>query len=120
VSEPTLTPEIWDCPDCGFGMLAVHHDLNRDDNCPCCSELKLRADLARVTAERDEERERRAETVAMVQQLTGERDKLARGLAEIRRGKTQADNEHPMGEYFSMAMRFHGIASQALDTGRTT
>lgn len=35
-------------------------------------------------------------------------------LHAIQIGKMPADNKHPQGEYFSMAMRFHKIAKDAL------
>jgi type II secretory pathway pseudopilin PulG len=36
-------------------------------------------------------------------------------LEEIRRGKTHADNVHPLGEYASQAIRYHNIARTAIE-----
>lgn len=51
---------------------------------------------------------------AEVERLRGENAGYKAALLEIRTGKTQADNEHPLGEYASMAFRFHKIAKDAL------
>lgn len=40
--------------------------------------------------------------------------RMREALLYIRTGKTHADNEHPMGEYFSMMHRFHAAAKEAL------
>lgn len=42
-------------------------------------------------------------------------EKYEKALRHIRTGKTQADNEHPLGEWASMSMRFHSIARTALE-----
>ena len=46
--------------------------------------------------------------------VTAERDGMETALREIRIGKIQADNEHPLGELASMGIRFHTIARLAL------
>jgi hypothetical protein len=67
----------------------------------------------------------RARIVACINALAGIDDpaafverakRMEEALREIRTGKIQADNEHPLGEYASMGMRFHNIARTALET----
>jgi predicted nucleic acid-binding Zn-ribbon protein len=47
--------------------------------------------------------------------LRAERDALREALQQIAAGKVAADNNHPLGEYASMAGRFLSIAQTALD-----
>lgn len=37
--------EVWDCPDCGFQMNAIHVD--EEQSCPCCNEERLEAEVKR-------------------------------------------------------------------------
>lgn len=107
--------------------------------------LKLRAQVAALTKERDEavqgECDRAEERDAAIKerdewkqewedlvrlphsanvrglQLLAERDRYREDLERIKLGKLQEDNEHPLGEWASMAMRFINIAREALNGG---
>lgn len=46
-----------------------------------------------------------------------ERDRYRAALVEIAKGKTIEDNDHPLGEYASMAMRWLTLAQRTLDGG---
>ena len=50
----------------------------------------------------------------LIARLEAANRELSEALHEIHRGKIAADNDHPLGEYAAMALRFRTIAAHVL------